>query len=755
MPSTEAELNEAQVELGAAVDEQTRVLTERSRQASSSLIDKANATQANLLGAAISTAITSVCKAVVAELPTVSLTKVAAAMAAQSARALPNALRSRTATQYTNERGNKPATFIEVARMPTGGSGTAQDAEPIPVKFNDFFITDCQEQDAEKAEVAETFGTPHVFASGRYMRKVSIQGVCRTGPINPEVVELTTIAGVKLLSDEDYARYLVPQTLGLRVLYDKLLRASELISRGMFARLHVDGEVYSGWFTTLNIARNSNEEAFAHFTSSMLVFSRYHKDEIWAEKLVPSNLVGKRGALGDTTAAAVLSGMVGKMDLSLNKSATSIRGVITEAGTGYVFDTELTLTATGISQAVNSTITIGGEPIDGLRIAYNAGGVNVPIAGAWLPAGQYPLFPVITNYESLRSALLKLSGSSRTQETLLGTASITLEPQSSGASAKLTLVIMLDPRREIVITILKMNETVGTRLRDKADKVFVTSSYMRALVTFDAKLKGGAADEMLWKDITDTKIEVIAPDKDGKEPLVSTGGYSPSEEDTMILKNPLNKPTVTTSSILRNSDGTYQANVTFDFIELRTVMKITDLRTTNPLFASGTLQADFRLRLSPKYYAPSTSGQSSISADYTTYITTMLSSSALITYSGSSFYLRLKLNADATTYGTIETVSSAILGLIKKANVKATMSGSYQLDTVRSKAALAKATVSGINGADVTLIIPDRLFISAPSAGIFSPAVVAQKALDNLASYTLLFAPKDSAQSPTYTNRQD
>ena len=50
--------------------------------------------------------------------------------------------------------------------------------------------------------------------------------------------------------------------------------------------LVIDGEVYCGWFTTCNLSRTGAEEGFAHFTMSMLVFARYHKDEDWAAKLL-------------------------------------------------------------------------------------------------------------------------------------------------------------------------------------------------------------------------------------------------------------------------------------------------------------------------------------------------------------------------------------------------------------------------------------------------------------------------------------
>ena len=723
-------------------------------------IDKANKSYANVeLNKAIVASVQSVCKAVVAELPTVSLTKVAAAMAAQSARALPNALRSRTATQYTNERGNKPATFIEVARMPTGGSGTARDAESIPVKFNDFFITDCQEQDAEKAEVAETFGTPHVFASGRYMRKVSIQGVCRTGPINPEVVELTTIGGVKLLSDEDYARYLVPQTLGLRVLYDKLLRASELISRGMFARLHVDGEVYSGWFITLNIARNSNEEAFAHFTSSMLVFSRYHKDEIWAEKLVPSNLVGKRGALTDTTAAAVLADMVGKMDLKFSASLATISGTITEATSGTrQFKNVVSISATGIGQNIQCDVTMDGKQIDGFRLMYQPdGGSSVYLAGSYIPGGRtYPLVPFVSNFEALRDAIVG-SAEASAQEEVQATIHVVAKP-TVGASAEMDILLTLNTLRELKIEVISINGVDGasSSIRPAKD-VFPSTNTMQGQIKVSVGLKSGVPLESLNAIVLASDAIVVGPDDspNGRGLKVSGGGsqVSVKDQDLINAAPPVVDPPFIPFIADPYNAGTYLVVVDLKFDRLAQRAGVTKLGTENPFETARQLAADFRLQVTPQGYAKSTSGRITLAATYESWLTNALGSTFTLVSVSNQIILQFPTNAPLATYPMSTRESAEAL---KSLLLQATLvfdAGSLSIDLRKANESLKMAKVTPV--ADGVRISVSSTFLSATSfdARTFGVTSTGGDVLPYVNSITFKLKPSLSAQSPTYTKR--
>lgn len=738
------------------------VNTEKSRDASSGPTDKSNATTASI--STVGAAVSSVCKAVVAELPSVLLRAQFQAGSTRSALAMPNGLRSRTATQYTNERGNKPATFIEVARMPTGGSGNAATAEAIPVKFNDFFITDCQEQDAEKAEVAETFGAPHVFASGRYMRKVSIQGVCRTGPLNPEVVELTTIGGVKLLSDEDYARYLVPQTLGLRVLYDKLLRASELISRGLFARLHVDGEVYSGWFTTLNIARNANEEAFAHFTSSMLVFSRYHKDETWAEKLVPSNLVGKRGALTDTVAAAVLSGMIGKLDLSFKTSTATIKAPIKAGNKDKVdFSTETILTAVGIPQSLTTTYVSNGTPVDGFRLAYtDSNKALIKLDGATLPSNftEFVIHPLITDYEALRSVALKNGKPDKEYKVSL-TVQVTVTPVA-GRAATLSVLLTIDTVQDLVLSVVSINSTEGKMYEGKAADIFSSDDNIATLdVSFTATVSGKSPDG-LENTLLGAPISIVGPDEApnteqiaGNRVTVSSGGQTLSPDDVKLLDSRLASPIVWTSPIDPVSIGLFHTTIGIDYSSLAKAASVTSLKSTSPLAASNILQTDFRLQLRAEGYSTCRSEKLTLKINYETEVRSMLSSTMKVEYAknGDQFWLTFNLNANASSYKIPrDQVGATVLALVKKSKVSATFSNGYTLDA-GSTGALLTANNSVVGTSSVTIKVPAYSFLRALPAVVsaWTTSIQGQDSFDKLLTLTCTFQEKDSAQSPTFT----
>jgi hypothetical protein len=138
--------------------------------------------------------------------------------------------------------------FIEIASFSS--------SDPTPQVFNDFILTNIQEQDAEKSMIVETFGAPHVFASGRMMRMYQFAGMVKTSIRNWQE------AGA------------VPQHTSFRVFYDQYLRASKMAARGQFARIVVDSDVYEGWVTTLNMSRDSDHENFVQFTFQFCAFDR-------------------------------------------------------------------------------------------------------------------------------------------------------------------------------------------------------------------------------------------------------------------------------------------------------------------------------------------------------------------------------------------------------------------------------------------------------------------------------------------------
>lgn len=138
--------------------------------------------------------------------------------------------------------------------------------------FTDFICAQVQETDTEKVSVAETFGDPHIFASGRFIRKFTFVGVLRTAP--PNYTHESSVLRV-------------PQSVAMERFYDKYLRATEQVRLRRFTRLIIDGELYEGYVTTFNIHRSADREQFADLTCTMYGIRRGHTElEAAADRLL-------------------------------------------------------------------------------------------------------------------------------------------------------------------------------------------------------------------------------------------------------------------------------------------------------------------------------------------------------------------------------------------------------------------------------------------------------------------------------------
>lgn len=152
--------------------------------------------------------------------------------------------------------------------------------------FDRLFISNVQEQDAEKTDVIETFGRPHLFASGRFVRRYTFSGTVRTAPANWNA----------LASGGDPV-YAVPQSVLLVRFYDQYLRASIQAKNGWFTRVTVNNEVYEGFVTTLNVNTDGNTEGVASFVFSFLGFQRHHASLEQPADSVLNRMTGPRGDL--------------------------------------------------------------------------------------------------------------------------------------------------------------------------------------------------------------------------------------------------------------------------------------------------------------------------------------------------------------------------------------------------------------------------------------------------------------------------
>ena len=162
---------------------------------------------------------------------------------------LPVPLRRRAGTLKPSfaDRDNKA--YIEILSRRAAGARLSVG------RFDDFVMLAIQEQDAEKVDVTETFGQPHIFASGRFVRRFTFSVACRAAPAN-------------YLGNTPELR--LSQHAAFRYFYDRYLRATQQIERGQYTRVVVDGDVFEGYVTTLNQSREAQNEYWSMFVFSML-----------------------------------------------------------------------------------------------------------------------------------------------------------------------------------------------------------------------------------------------------------------------------------------------------------------------------------------------------------------------------------------------------------------------------------------------------------------------------------------------------
>ncbi len=168
---------------------------------------------------------------------------------------VPNVARAGALTTHRNPYANRPV--IEVYRR-EGVSGEAM----LVGKYDDWICSNVVESDAEKFDIFETFGNPHFFTSGRFVRKYQFTGTLRAAPVNYQAVQNPTLR--------------TPQFVLFRVFYEYYLRSTKQAELGYYTRIVVDNEAYEGYVTTMNFQRSADTEALVPFVFTFIGTKRYN-----------------------------------------------------------------------------------------------------------------------------------------------------------------------------------------------------------------------------------------------------------------------------------------------------------------------------------------------------------------------------------------------------------------------------------------------------------------------------------------------
>ena len=282
-------------------------------------------------------------------------------------------------TNYTN----RPTIFV-VKNKVNGKTGASE--EPIG-EFSDWFLNSVQEQDMERTDVVETFGAPHIFVSGRFTRKIVFSGMVRTTQHNAEASK---------------ASERVPQHVLLRNFYERFLRATSQATLDYFTRITVDGDIYEGYITNLQLPRDANLEMVMPFALSMICVRRYNIHDADAVSSLSRFVGDKKKKLAPAFASASLTDAHAGFSLSLISGTTdSATGTSVNVG-----KTKEDGTFLGISPTVKLHSSYAGQVIqlsgDGLGIwAIKYADDGTPVSGTVSRGGDAALKIVLVSYAKL------------------------------------------------------------------------------------------------------------------------------------------------------------------------------------------------------------------------------------------------------------------------------------------------------------------------------------------------------------------
>lgn len=212
---------------------------------------------------------------------------------------------------------NRPEIQIHSIRD-AEGIGALQSSGSLLGSYSGFLLTSVSVSDVEKVDIIETFGAPHIFASGTFVKKVMLSGFVRAYPV---VDANTGTWADPELRAADYVKF--------RNFYEDYLRTTRMAEAGTIARLVVDHETYEGFFTNLNINRDAQMEQIIPWSASMIVTRHVHRDDPVADQYLASRIKKidtEEQALDADNAWAEATDAEGTMNIYASKDIRTAEG---------------------------------------------------------------------------------------------------------------------------------------------------------------------------------------------------------------------------------------------------------------------------------------------------------------------------------------------------------------------------------------------------------------------------------------------
>lgn len=380
-------------------------------------------------------------------------------------------------TDYTN----RPS--ITVVKV-TSDSASLNREVPLG-SYADWFLSSVQEQDMERTDVIETFGAPHIFTSGRFTRKMVFSGLVRTTAHNFQ-------------SNITINR--VPQHVLLRNFYENFLRSTAQAQSSTFSRIFIDGDIYEGYCTGLQLPRDAGVEMVMQFALTMIVVRRYNIHDADAKAALSKFVTAKVSRLTPSFATAEMKDAVGDFTMSL-EVANAASGSSISINTGKVKQDGTML---GVPPVINLNTSFGGQTI---IVGGTGAGIwtlkyaddGAPVSGSPSRGGSVPLKLELASY----AKLVAVGAESNGAETLTLTLSAV---GKEGLSMRVTSITTDNPQLKIKSMNVTLQST-GARFNGVTKNTFLGSFDVT-----DARKGFVQTSPGVWDIIFDIAMEISALD---------------------------------------------------------------------------------------------------------------------------------------------------------------------------------------------------------------------------------------------------
>jgi hypothetical protein len=321
--------------------------------------------------------------------------------------------------------------------------------------------------------------------------------------------------------------------------------------------------------------------------------------------------------------------MVGKMTLKVTPGTVSVGSVISEgAKDPLIFKPTVKLEVTGVPQPVSTETTITTEdgtsiPLPGFALYFgNSSADRVPLNGSTVTTGSFDLVPVVTDFASMRDAILSsVTGAGK----LNILATIRIKPTMGEDIISLGVTLQINTITTPEAKNLKVRLGVSTDDKSAtssqpAKDVFQANAASTIVTRFNIFQAGGSPLDVT-DALTGAVITLMHPTKAEERsvpgPVISakTGTIGAVEQADIDAAAKPGAATGATPAIVAVEPlaGLVELSTLFNYAQLAGTM---DLRAANPFVSAKDLETSFRYKIKLEGYNEFITPVVSVTAQY-------------------------------------------------------------------------------------------------------------------------------------------